>query len=174
MPLQLIAEDGTGRVDANSYATVAFADGYFERHLYAGVWTGATEATKEAALIWATELLDIHFLWRAFRTHTSQALGWPRTGAYTPDGILVLQTVVPEVVQRATAEMARYLIAEDRTLENPTRGFGQLKAGPVDAVIDKADRVLVPPDSVIAMLRGYGDLVGAGVGGLSFHKLLRT
>jgi len=41
MALTLIKEDGTGRTDANSYATVAEADSYFEAHLYASAWTAA-------------------------------------------------------------------------------------------------------------------------------------
>ena len=44
MALALVKEDGTGRVDANSYVNVADGDAYFEGHLYATVWTAASTA----------------------------------------------------------------------------------------------------------------------------------
>ena len=58
MALTLTKEDGTGKVDANSYAAVADADSYFEGHLYASAWTAATATTKASALVMATRLVD--------------------------------------------------------------------------------------------------------------------
>ena len=58
MALTLIKEDGTGKVDANSYATAADGDAYHDGHLYATAWTGATLANKEKALVMATRLID--------------------------------------------------------------------------------------------------------------------
>ena len=51
MALALIREDGTGKPDANSYASVAEGDSYFEGHMYAGVWSGAGEAEKAVVLV---------------------------------------------------------------------------------------------------------------------------
>ena len=39
MSLTLIKEDGTGKADANSYASVADGDAYHDGHLYATAWT---------------------------------------------------------------------------------------------------------------------------------------
>jgi hypothetical protein len=54
----LIKEDGTGKVDANSYAYVAECDAYHEGHLYATAWAGATADQKAASLVMATRLID--------------------------------------------------------------------------------------------------------------------
>jgi len=78
MALTLIKEDGTGRTDANSYATVAEADSYFEAHLYAAAWTAATAATKASALVMATRLVDSQYQFNGYRAHDTQALQWPR------------------------------------------------------------------------------------------------
>ena len=50
MALTLIKEDGTGKVDANSYADAADGDAYFEGHLYASAWAGAAAGDKELQL----------------------------------------------------------------------------------------------------------------------------
>ena len=42
MALVLIKEDGTAKTDANAYADAADGNAYFEGHLYATGWTGAT------------------------------------------------------------------------------------------------------------------------------------
>ena len=55
--MTLIKEDGTGKTDANAYADVAESDAYHEGHLYATDWTGASGATKAAALVMATRLV---------------------------------------------------------------------------------------------------------------------
>ena len=58
MALTLIKEDGTGKVDANSYASAADGDAYHNGHLYATAWTGATTPNKEKALVMAIRLID--------------------------------------------------------------------------------------------------------------------
>jgi hypothetical protein len=78
MALTLVKEDGTGLANANSYASVADGDSYFEAHLYASVWTAATSGTKAAALVMATRLVDSQFQFHGFRANETQALQWPR------------------------------------------------------------------------------------------------
>jgi hypothetical protein len=56
LALTLIKEDGTGKVDANSYADVTDGDAYHDGHLYASAWTAAATANKEKALVMATRL----------------------------------------------------------------------------------------------------------------------
>src|SRR5690349_19399423 len=128
MALTLIKEDGTGKVDANSYAAVADADAYFDGHLYATAWTGATPESKAGALVMATRLIDSQYQFNGFRAHTEQALQWPREKCPDPDkglpSVSVLQWVsdyfvepdlVPVPVLQATCEMARELLIVDRT-----------------------------------------------------------
>src|SRR6516165_6200699 len=85
MALVLINEDGSGKADANSYATVAECDAYHDGHLYADKWAAATQAKKEAALVMATRLIDSQFQFNGFRAHSEQALQWPREKCPDPD-----------------------------------------------------------------------------------------
>ena len=74
MALTLIKEDGTGKVDANSYASAADGDAYHDGHLYATAWTGATLANKEKALVMATRLIDGEYQFNGFMGSEAQAL----------------------------------------------------------------------------------------------------
>ena len=89
MALTLIKEDGTGKVDANSYATAADGDAYHDGHLYATAWTGATLANKEKALVMATRLIDGEYQFNGFKRSDAQALQWPRERCDDPDRSVV-------------------------------------------------------------------------------------
>src|SRR5688572_12267975 len=111
MPLVLIKEDGTGKVDANSYASVADGDAYYDGHLYATAWTAATLANKEKALVFATRLIDAEYQFAGWKSHESQALQWPRGSCLDPDGTEDLPSdAVPKAVVDATCELARELL----------------------------------------------------------------
>src|SRR6185436_19989773 len=85
MALVLIKEDGTGKVDANSYASAADGDAYHDGHLYATAWSGATTGKKEKALVLATRLIDSQFQFNGWRAHEEQVLQWPRERCPDPD-----------------------------------------------------------------------------------------
>ena len=78
MALTLVKEIGSGLANANSYADVTDGDSYFEGHLYASAWMAALTATKTAALVMATRLVDSQFQFNGFRSNEGQALQWPR------------------------------------------------------------------------------------------------
>ena len=185
MALTLIKEDGTGKVDANSYADVADGDAYHEGHLYASAWTGATVDQKAAALVMATRLIDSQFQFNGWRAHEEQRLQWPRERCPDPDlGLAVAAVlrlpsdsyvgsgVVPMVVVDATCEMARELLIGDRTEAPDGEGIAQFGiAGGVSVTFDKGDRRPVVPAVVATMLAKFGWLVGARSGAV---KLVRT
>ena len=136
MALTLIKEDGTGKVDANSYATAADGDAYHDGHLYATAWTGATTPNKEKALVMATRLIDGEYQFNGFKRSDAQALQWPRERCPDPDrsgvglvaGVLsggfawLPSDAVPVRVLQATCELARELIVADRTAAPPGEG----------------------------------------------------
>lgn len=74
--MALITEDGTGRDDAESYVTVAYADNYATAHGLSA-WTGA-DAVKEAALRNATQYIDTTYNFRSAKSYQYQALEFPR------------------------------------------------------------------------------------------------
>lgn len=109
LPTTFIVEDGTVVADANSYATIAFADSYFLNRGNAPEWSGATVAAKQAALRRATFYIDDIYLgyWRGRAVSSLQELSWPRSGVVdSRSGISHTSAEVPNRVKRATCEVA--------------------------------------------------------------------
>lgn len=181
MALVLIKEDGTGRVDANTYAEVADGDAYHEGHLYAGPWTGATEENKGKALVMATRLLDMQFEFKGWRAHGEQALEWPRRSAECGGRSLLSAEWgvrggefgwegdgVPRGVVAATCELARELLVQDRTAPAPGEGVASTVTGAGETFSSvkycKEDTRPVIPLPVQVMLARYGDVRSARSG----------
>src|SRR5258707_9580162 len=128
MALTLIKEDGTAKVDANSYADAADGDAYYDGHLYASAWTAATTTNKEKALVMATRLVDSQVQFNGYRVNDRQGLQWPRWKCPDPDGGLALIPIrllprgmgyvdfnlVPKGVSDATWGLARGPLIDGR------------------------------------------------------------
>jgi hypothetical protein len=191
MALTLIKEDGTGKVDANSYAGAADGDAYFDGHLYATAWTAASTPNKEKALVFATRLIDSQFQFNGWKAHDQQALQWPRERCPDPDkglitisvlvpflGTFVDADLVPPAVVNATCEMARELLIADRTAAPPGEGVASVHTGHTDAgvggnapssnntttVYSKGDMPPVISHVAQAMLAKFGALMSDGSG----------
>lgn len=100
--MAFVVEDGTGKVDANSYATLAFADNYFlERNIT--IWDTYTDDQKQAALILATDYIEMRFgsQFAGYRLYPDnpQALSFPRKDVYNV-------TIVTDKLVKATCEYA--------------------------------------------------------------------
>ncbi|MEE8551511.1 MAG: DnaT-like ssDNA-binding protein [Gemmatimonadota bacterium] len=140
----LVVEDGTGLDDANSYVSIADADAYaFDRQVGPFIaWLQANESNKVAALITATQYVDLR--WQYVGTITvedtgsgdPQALKWPRGPAIDADGIDVSDEVAGQIID-ATIEYAaraidpstceaRELLFDQENLDNANR-FIKLK-----------------------------------------------
>ena len=137
MPATFVVEDGSGKVDANSYASVAAADQY---HLDFGqtTWDALTDAVKEMALRKATRWMDIEYTgrWIGERSNETQAQAWPRTNAEDYDGYTYAYNQVPTKLVQATSELAFYALTEDLA-QNLSSGTGELmatstKVGPIE------------------------------------------
>jgi hypothetical protein len=159
---KIIIETGLGLSTANSYCSVDNADIYHEKHLYASDWTSAGDDNKEIALMWATRLLDEDIRWNGRVMSENQALAWPRSQVYTINGHGVATDGIPQFLKDATAEFARCLIAEDRTLETNRDliGFKEMKVGDLELKVDSfKGKPLIPP-SVWSIVRPYGSKAG--------------
>ncbi len=154
----IVVETGAGLSSATSYCSEDDADSYHENRLHSTVWTGASSDDKEAALVWATRLLDEQVVWNGFKKTSAQALAWPRSYVYDREGYLVSSSIVPTAVKNATAELARYLISSDRTSETNAdlAGFKSLKVGPLEMTLDKSSKLPTIPKSVWSMISVYG------------------
>lgn len=144
-----------GSASANSYCSVDDADAYHGDRLHVTDWTGASTDTKQRALIMATRLLDDMFDWASLRTDEIQALEWPRSGLIAANRREQIEDdEIPNELRDATAELARQLIAEDRSADNEAEAAGlkSLEAGPVSLAF--RDRIVpkVIPDAVFYMI----------------------
>ena len=123
-------EDGSGIVEANAYVPVAFAD---DHHADRGnsVWTSYDTATKQAAIIRATDYIDKRFgrKFRGFRKTLQQRLQWPRLSAFDDSGYLLGgDGLLPDKLMRACAEYALRaafytVLSPDPILPAPQQSF---------------------------------------------------
>jgi hypothetical protein len=108
--MAFVAEDGTGLADANSYATVEYADEYFFDRGNE-TWADSDSGLKESALINATDFINMRWGtdpgFKGMIGTETQALLWPRL--YAGDSALQM----PDTLKRATVEYAL------RALSNP-------------------------------------------------------
>jgi len=160
MALTLIKEDGTGRADANSYASVADGNAYHDGHLYATAWTGAGDDQKAAALVMASRLIDAEYQFNGLRSQSAQALQWPRRQCRIQDLEEELpENAVPAAVVQATCEMARELLIADRTAAPAGEGLKYLNVADNQTGYDKTDRRPVISQVAQALLGKYGSLL---------------
>lgn len=132
MPLTLVLETGEGLTNSNTYASVSECNTYHDAQLRATDWTGASDTDKAKSLAMATRLIDAEMDFYGWKASNTQALRWPRGLARNADefdgysqslpasltGGYFDNATVPKELKNATCEMARLLLAEDRT-RNP-------------------------------------------------------
>lgn len=158
--MPLIVETGNIVANANAYCTLDEAEAYFETRLHKSAWDNASDDDKEAAILWATRLLDENVRWYGAPVSNNQPLAWPRSGVSGIDS-----DEIPTFLKQATAEFAMHLIIEDRTLETnrDLKGLRRLELDVINIVVDtkstQGHKPLIPP-SVWSIIRPYGKLVG--------------
>lgn len=161
MAITLVAEDGTGLTNANTYISLADADTYFEAHVYSSGWDAASDANKNIALAMATRLLDAYFAFEGRKIGDTQALEFPRFEIKDRSGFLIQSTTIPQALKNVTAEYAQFLIASDRTADATGKGFKLLKAGSLTMQPDTGDKPPVFPDVVVQLINFLGRPVGS-------------
>jgi hypothetical protein len=153
MALTVVATPGSAT--ANSYLTNAEADTYFEGHLYATDWTGASAATQDQALVMATRTIDALYEWAEWPASTTQALQWPRSGMMDHLFLsIIADTVIPQRLKDATAELAKALIAANVTAESQVevQGLTSLSVGAIALTFKDSVVAKVIPDVVANLI----------------------
>jgi len=165
MTITLIEETGAGIHNANSYVSVTDANTFNNERPFATSWLAVGLEDKKRALIMATRLLDEHIDWygQSKRSHNlslsqpnRQSLAWPRSGVSDPDKYSIDQDSIPDWLKNSTAEFARFLAAEDSTLDPDTAGFSSINLGALSLSINPDDRAGVVPRGVMHMVAPYG------------------
>lgn len=147
-----------------------------------------TPNEKEAALIWATCVLDYQMDWFGSQRFASrgsdtvssplQNLRWPRAGAHDFAGYPFKSDEYPAILVQVTAETALYLLQRDLASTPEVLGLGIKKAeipGPIKVEVDSLARVPMIPDYIYSKLREIGRPNASGLtGSMRFVKVLRT
>jgi len=163
MATSFVVEDGSGLATANSYLSLADAKIYYENYKadWVATWDALGSAAQEEALRIGTQYMDNRYggCWRGTALVSTQALDWPRTGAYTDDDYAIPSDAVPAKLEYATAEMAyRQVIETDGIMPDITNPGGikrkKVKVGPLEQDIEYAGS-----SSQIASYRTVSNLI---------------
>jgi hypothetical protein len=170
--MPLIIEDGTARADAESYASVAYADAYFSSRAVTA-WTG-TNDQKEALLRKATDFMGQVYrgAWSGRRKTETQALDWPREGVPRLDyGGLYASDAIPAEIVRACCELALRAVTNGALYSDQTQAISEQTVGPITTKYAGGSSAVKRYSAVDALLRPF--LGGAGAMGASVG-LVRT
>lgn len=151
--MALIVEDGTAKVDAESYISVADADIYFSNRGNA-IWAALGTTAKEQALRKATDYMEAAYgqRWKGDKYTEAQALSWPRSGA-TLNGFEIDADELPVVVARACAELAVRASADDLAADQGAQ-VTQETVGPISVSYAPGARQGTRYAAVDSMLAG--------------------
>lgn len=154
MALTLV--DTAGAANANTYASLAYAEAYMETRLHKSAWSAAISADKNIALVMATRGLDDLMDWKGTAASVTQALLWPRFGVLDRKNDFYDSDEIPASLKKATAEYAYFLLSTDWTKDDEAKGIRKIKADVIEVVFDKTDRKKRVPESVLNMVRHLG------------------
>jgi hypothetical protein len=133
--MALIVEDGTGKVDAESYISVAEHRAYC---LKFGLTPSATDGPVEISLRKATAYMVAIYRGslQGGRTVYNQALDFPRWDCYRDDTNPILYNEVPVEVKACCSELAIIAETSDLMPTSTTRGKKMVKIGPLTIEYD--------------------------------------
>lgn len=159
--MALITEDGTGKADAESFATVAEATAYHAA-LGNGAWAAlASDTIREQNLRKATNYMEQRYgqAWKGQRVFSTQALSWPRVYVVANE-FEVAGDIVPQAVKNACMELALKASAGE-LLSDVTAVAKREKVGPIEVENFEGQSQNVKYQAVDGMLAAY---LGSGVG----------
>lgn len=131
--MALEVEDGTGKANANSFASIAELNVYHS-DLGNTEWTG-DDSAKEAAARRATAYVSTAFRYIGKRSQgRTQALAWPREGVLDSEGNEILNTELPQEIVDATCEAALYEIVNPNGLNLTITMTDRVKREKIDVI----------------------------------------
>lgn len=160
--MALTVEDGTGKSDADAFISLT----YFKAYCDARGHTYGTDTLIEQAIIRATDFLSDSYHWQGFklkeRGHSDgeQALAWPRTYVQDRNGYAVASDIVPDEVQRATAEVTRRELETPGAMTPDYTASERVKSERVGSLAVEYDMTRTDAESVRPVLLVVRDLIG--------------
>lgn len=160
--MTLIVEDGTGRDDAESLASVAQADAHHAARGNAP-WAQLQVIEKEQALRRATDYIGQMYAakWKGTRVRAGQALDWPRADVRLPGAGFVPSDAIPRQITQATAELALRAAAGELA-PDLGRTVAEKTIGPIKTVYASGAPAYVQYRSIDLLLQPL--LGGGGLG----------
>ena len=135
--MDFVVEDGTGKSDATSYATV---DQYKQYWLNRGTVITDTNETIQAYLNNSTEYLDISYTYKGERTNDDQALDWPRYYVEKEKkGVYYENDEIPCEIVEATCYLAAKV--SEGELNATTNNLRSYTIGPVSKTFSGSSNV---------------------------------
>lgn len=116
--MAIVVEDGTGKVDAESYASVETTKAYCTARGIA--ISGRADADIEAALREAAVYIDSRWRFKGRRSSAAQALEFPRSDLVDWSGFNVVG--LPFRVQKAAMSLAVKVMSGESLYEDQARG----------------------------------------------------
>ena len=173
MAFVFTVEDGTGLSNATSYVSVSDADDFLAVNIHVSdTWMALDIEQKEKLLSWASRYLDEKVRWYGDKYVATSSLRWPRSRIVDRDNLLIPSNVIPAQLKIATAEMARYLLTSDRTVERDQDALKRVKADVVEVEFDNAYRLPQVPSYISALITGLGAIHNSS-GGMQVKRLIR-
>ena len=128
--MALVLEDGTGKPDAESFASAADYVAYAAKF---GLTVPAAEAEQEANL--RNAALQMQTMnWKGCRAHSDQALSWPRKGAEVYGEILP-SNLIPARIQYGQMALAAEIYQDE--IDPPEKRRGPKIRTRVEGAIDE-------------------------------------
>ncbi|MCA1800051.1 MAG: hypothetical protein LC687_05455 [Actinobacteria bacterium] len=144
-----------GGESANSYVDITYADSFVAESIGLNNWPDDT-ATKEAALIQATRLLDASFMWYGDKTVESQALDWPRDFIVDKNNDDVPEDIIPKVIKDGVCQLANNLLALGGE-PKPSQVADSVNIGPIKLGLENQYTVELFDSVLISTLTFYGE-----------------
>lgn len=182
MAFTFTVETGSGTDPAaNSYVSVAEADDIISANIHVNTkWLSLSEPDRQRLLVWASRYLDERTRWKGEKTvqgnivnnvRTGESpLDWPRSYVCDRNNIEIGSNEIPTQLKVATAEMARYLIDQDRTVEREQDGLKMIKADVVELEFLEYYKLPSVPDNLVYLVQGLGYISS---GSMKFGKAIR-
>jgi hypothetical protein len=153
--MDIIVEDGTGIVIANSYLSTDEADDLLSINIHS-TWATLVDDDKEKLLMYATRVLDERCRWNGVKTFPTSGLAWPRMRVRDKEGNLVEDNIVPLAVKYATAVLANHLITNNPEVANTSANLTQIEVDVIRIKFDVYKATEKYPDEIKFILDGLG------------------
>lgn len=170
--MALIVEDGSMVTGAESYASVAYANGYFIG-IGNETWSDLDLSAKEQALRLATQYIQNEYfsVWQGVKRQHTQALDWPRENVYIAGtDSLVANSIIPNEIKNACCLLA-YKASVGALYSDKERSIKREKIDVLETEYFESDSNQKEYREIDAMLRRYMISASAKSGALPIVRI---